>query len=259
MGFGQKIESAIDRMLTALTPQWGKHRIGILVTVIFHLLLAISFLGMKISTRSEYYGSSIEMDFQEEETPTPEKELPTEPVLPPDAYREDLESEAIRNFAVDASEKELNADLADEKNIDAEKLYREANQLKEAMEKNRELFEEAQNVIDEAIPNTPQKEIPKEKIGQYKGPTVVSYYLKGRKALRLPVPSYKCEMGGQVVVTITVAANGRVIHASIDKSKSVNDACIANAAIEAALTSRFTASATQKKQQGSITYLFVPQ
>ena len=35
-------------------------------------------------------------------------------------------------------------------------------------------------------------------------PTVISHYLEGRKARYLPVPSYKCELGGRVVVDIEV-------------------------------------------------------
>ena len=258
MSLDQKIESFIDKMLNSLSFGLSKHKIGILITVVIHLSLLVAFMFMKIHTRKEYYGSVIEMEFEE-----PKEEIaieqPKEVLLPADAINEKYETEAIRNFAVDASEKDLNSDLSDEKNINAEELYGEADRLKQDMQDNKELFEEAQNE-EGLIPNTPQKTIPEEKKAQFKGPTVVSYFLEGRKAMSLPVPSYMCELGGQVVVNIEVLPDGRVGNASIDRANSVNDECITDAAINAAMRSRFTSvSNSLSKQRGSITYLFVPQ
>jgi TonB family protein len=259
MSFAQKIENAIDKLYSFFSSNINQHKVGILSTIVFHLLLVITFLVLKIETRKEYYGSTIEMEFEElvEEEVVVEKKL--EPTLPPDAIDSKFETEAIRNFAVDATQKDLNSELSDEKNIDAEELYKEANEVYERMKQNRELYEQAQKDIEANIPNTPEKTVQKTKEGQYKGPTVASYYLLGRKALWLPIPSYKCENGGQVVVNIIVTPDGRVKDASIDKTNSVVDECINQAAIHAAMASRFTASTTTSNQQGSITYIFVPQ
>lgn len=258
MSFSQKIENAIDTLYTTVNRGVNQHMVGLLGTIVVHLLLIIVFLVLKIETRKEYYGSTIEMEFEEPR----ETELVQEkqdPILPPDALKPEYETEAIRNFAVDATQKDLNAGLNDEKNIDADELYREANQVYERMQQNRQLYEQAQKDIEANIPNTPEKTIPKEKEGQYMGPTVVSYYLLGRKALWLPVPSYKCELGGQVVVNIDVLPDGRVANAIIDRANSVTDECINQAAIQAALSSRFTSTSGGSRQRGSITYLFVPQ
>ncbi len=258
MSFAQKLENAIDRFYAAITEGVSHHKVGLLGTIVVHLLLVIAFLLLKIETRKEYYGSTIEMEFEE----PPQEEVVQQkfdPTLPPDVLRPDYETEAIRNFAVDASQKDLNAGLSDEKNIDADELYREANQVYQRMQQNRQLYEQAQKDIEANIPNTPEKNIPKEKEGQYKGPTVVSYYLLGRKALWLPVPSYKCELGGQVVVNIDVLPDGRVANAIIDRANSVTDECINQAAIQAAMSSRFSSASGGSRQRGSITYLFVPQ
>ena len=76
----------------------------------------------------------------------------------------------------------------------------------------------------------------------------------------LPVPSYKCQFGGQVVVDIEVSPEGKVLSAKIDSKNSLNDECIDEAAIAAAFNSYFTESPNSpSKQKGSITYLFVPQ
>lgn len=258
MSFNQKIEDAIEKLYSTITVGVNHHKIGILSTIAIHLLLIVVFLALKIETRKEYYGSTIEMEFEEprEEEVVQQK---LEPTLPPDALKPEYETEAIRNFAVDASKNDLNAGLSDEKNIDADELYREANQVYERMQQNRQLFEEAQRYIEANIPNIPEKSVPKEKEGQYKGPTVVSYYLLGRKALHLPVPSYKCELGGQVVVNIEVKPDGRVADATIDRMNSVADDCINQAAIQAAMASIFTSISGTARQRGSITYLFVHQ
>jgi predicted ATP-grasp superfamily ATP-dependent carboligase len=44
---------------------------------------------------------------------------------------------------VDASQKDLNPGLSDEKNTDADELYREANRLNAQMQDNKQLYEEA--------------------------------------------------------------------------------------------------------------------
>ncbi|HDP74947.1 MAG TPA: hypothetical protein ENN49_03605 [Bacteroidales bacterium] len=258
MPFAQKIEDAIDRFYTAITVGVNHHKVGILSTIVVHLLLVIVFLVLKIETRKEYYGSTIEIEFEvpQEEEIVQQK---LEPTLPPDALKPEYEAEAIRNFAVDASKTDLNAGLSDEKNIDADELYREANQLYERMQHDRQFYLQSQRNIEANIPYTPEKSVPKSKEGQYKGRTVVSYYLLGRKALHLPVPSYMCELGGQVVVNIEVKPDGRVAVASIDRANPVTDDCINQAAIQAAMASIFTAVSGTARQRGSITYLFVPQ
>jgi TonB family protein len=73
------------------------------------------------------------------------------------------------------------------------------------------------------------------------------------------VPVYLCESGGDVVVNIAVARDGSVTSANVDGKKSAAHPCIREAARQAALLSRFSASDLSKSQQGVITYRFVPQ
>jgi len=201
------------------------------------------------------------VDFESEyEILPPKVETPSEPLLPDDAVDPDKEWESIKNIAVDATREDLNPELIEEKNIDADELYQEAQRVREQMQNNKELWEESLGDEDVNIPNVQEKNTAPTNESAYKGPTVISYFLEGRKALRLPVPAYKCESGGQVVVDIEVDASGRVTKANIDSSNSVVDECINNSAIDAAMASIFTASSQIKsKQTGSITYLFVPQ
>jgi TonB family protein len=201
------------------------------------------------------------VDFDREYAIIPkEEELEPEPLLPRDALDPNYEYEAIRNIALDATKEDLNPGLVDEKKIDADELYPEAQRIREQMLRNRELWEESQGIDELDIPNIEDKTITTLDEGQYKGPTVISYFLEGRKAQYLPVPSYKCELGGRVVVDIEVLRDGTVAKATIDNANSVQDPCMNAAAIEAARASFFTKSPqADARQKGSITYLFVPQ
>ena len=110
---------------------------------------------------------------------------------------------------------------------------------------------------DEPNQPAPEKKTTKEEL--YTGPSVMSYKLDGRRAYSLPVPVYKCETGGTVVVNIVVAQRGNVASAGVDHAKSAADECLHEAAKRAALLSQFSASESLKSQQGTITYRFVAQ
>jgi hypothetical protein len=72
---------------------------------------------------------------------------------------------------------------------------------------------------------------------------------------------YKCEGGGKVSIAIEVTPKGLVSKALVETSETTTiDPCLIEAAISSALASRFSpdASAT-RNQQGTITFLFVPQ
>lgn len=254
-----KFETRLESVATAFFDFWDRHKVGILGTISLNLILAILFFVFELRSRAHLIDTMILVDFDREYEIRQPEEYKAEPLLPADALVPDKEWEAIKNIAVDATREDLNPDLKDEKNIDADDLYQEAQCVREQMQSNRERWEDAQNLEELDVPNIEEKNTAPPDEGQYKGPTVISYYLEGRKALRLPVPSYKCERGGQVVVDIEVLGNGTVAKAAVDATNSVQDECITSSAIRAALASRFTASASMARQRGSITYLFVPQ
>jgi TonB family protein len=240
---------------------WNRHKVGILGTIVLNMIALILLLSLELRSRTHLYETIVMVDFDREYAIIPEEEeLETEPLLPRDALDPNYEYEAIRNIALDATKEDLNPGLVDEKKIDADELYQEAQRIREQMLRNRELWEESQGIDEDDIPNIEDKTITPLDEGQYKGPTVISYFLEGRKARYLPVPSYKCELGGRVVVDIEVLRDGRVAKATIDIANSVQDPCMNAAAMEAARASFFTKSPqADTPQKGSITYLFVPQ
>lgn len=256
-----RFEMWLDLVAHSFFNFWDRHKVGILGTIAVNLLLAILFLVFQLKSRPYLHENTmvlIDFDREYEIAPEPEPEEKQQ-VLPDDAIDPNKEYEAIKNIAVDATKEDLNPGLTDEKNIDADELYREAQRIREQMEQNRQRWEESQSEEAINVPNVEEKIIKTDE-GQYKGPTVISYHLKDRKALRLPVPAYLCENGGKVVVDIEVQRNGSVSNASIDKANSVIDNCMNQAALEAARKSVFTVSdIAPARQKGSITYLFVSQ
>lgn len=258
---GNRFTSKLENIAEQFFAFWDEHKVGILGTIVVHLLIIILFLANKLESNTQLYISTIVVDMKKDYTPETDKiKGSSEGVLPADAIKNDKEVEAIRNFAVDATESDLNPGLTDDKNINASELYNDASRLKEKMDKNKETYEVSQSTVGADIPNTPQKNISSAAEGQYKGPAVISYYLKDRKAIWLPVPAYKCQFGGQVVVDIEVDGFGAVKKANIDEKNSVKDDCINSSAIHAAMESTFTSASTDENhQKGSITYLFVPQ
>jgi hypothetical protein len=256
----------IENLSERIFSYWEQHKVGILGTVSIHLSIAIVLLVVKMKGNPAI-NNNIEVNFNNELLPISEEEqkekekVEQEALAVAELLHRGLEADAIKNVAVDAAaSNELNPTLKDDKGINASDLYQEAGRIKERLSQNKALYEESQLKGQEEIPNTPIKNtIPKDET-KYKGPAVISYFLEGRKAMLLPVPSYKCQFGGQVVVDIEVGRDGKVADAKIDSKNSLNDDCIDAAAIEAAYNSFFTVSTdSPTKQKGSITYLFVPQ
>ena len=256
-----RFELWLDKLAQLVFSVWNRHKVGILGTIALNLVLAILFFVFELKSRPHPRDTMVVLNFDREYEIVPNwKPEASEPILPKDAIDPMTEYEVIRNIAVDATKEDLNPGLKDEKNIDADELYQEAQRIKEQLQQNRQKWEESQTAEAEAIPNVEQKVIPMGDEGQYKGPAVINYYLENRRALRLPVPAYKCEMGGRVVVDIEVQRDGTVSRASIDGENSVIDDCMNRAALEAAQTCRFTVSDNAPERQGgSITYLFVRQ
>ncbi|RPH31324.1 MAG: hypothetical protein EHM93_13965 [Bacteroidales bacterium] len=264
-GIGQSFYLWIENLSDGIFNYFDIHKVGILGTVSIHLLLAIVLLIVKMNFNPTPRVEEIDINFNNELLPITEEQkeqLDKEAYALEKLLHQGLEADAIKNVAVDAAveSNELNPTLQDDKGINASDLYREAGMVKQRLSENKDLYEKSQLAGLEEVPNTPIKNTAPKEEGKFKGPAVISYFLEGRKAMALPVPSYKCQYGGQVVVDIEVSPDGKVLSAKIDSKNSFNDECIDEAAIAAAFNSLFTESPNSpSKQKGSITYLFVPQ
>jgi TonB family protein len=96
---------------------------------------------------------------------------------------------------------------------------------------------------------------------KYSGPTRIYYDLPGRTHTYLPIPIYKCEGAGKVVLTIEVNPKGLVTSATVIPAESTtSDQCLVETAVSTALISRFNPDVkAQKNQTGTLTYHFVAQ
>lgn len=232
---------------------------GLYVTVIVHLAVVIILLlaGLDYSLKQEQsfvldFSKQEELERMQQEVEKLQKEAEMQ-----QAINEKLNSilgqssPSIRNVAVDR------ASLKDDRGTNAEELYKEAERLAKELKTGFEAPDDDHAEITPA--STPEKAKP-EKKQSYGGPSVVSYYLEGRKASKLPIPAYRCMGAGEVTVLITVDPSGTVIAASVDASSSSSDGCLRSYAVRAARLSKFSALAgAPPKQSGNIVYKFIAQ
>ncbi|MDR2801864.1 MAG: hypothetical protein LBB31_01435 [Prevotellaceae bacterium] len=244
-----------------------KHSTGIYGTVIFHLIVAIILISSQIYSYTVDAREAIVLVIPPDEEAfiaaavRPPQTTPTAVSTPADK-REQLSKELDRliaggtpprNVAVDASQR--SQPLRDDRNTNVSQLYGEAREVQQRIDAARR--EAALRQGSDDIVTTPAAPPAKE---SYKGPSVLSYDLGGRKHLSLPVPVYQCFGGGDVTVQIEVNQRGYVTNVSVQVAASVDNTCLYEAAKRAALRSRFTIDANAPaKQTGTIVYRFIPQ
>ena len=236
-----------------------ERRIGFYSTVVFHLVIIIILLASTISNIVAEETSFV-MDFtglEEMEQRVKEEEIKVRA----QQEVEDLlagrlsAAPSYRNVAVDRSSGQ---NLRDDRHKNPTEVYDEARELQRKLDESRRQAMMEQGSDDVAGPNEKEDKKTSE---AYKGPSVISYSLDGRKAFSLPVPVYKCYGGGDMYVQITVNRKGYVVDASIIENSSTSlDACLVKAALDAAKRSRFRASTNAPdKQVGEIVYRFIAQ
>lgn len=231
-------------------------RPGLYITVIFHLTVIIVLLSYQINTQLLKEESFV-LDFSKQEE--------IERRIEEEIFKEDISrrldeliemsrnsGEPVRNIAVDAG-----SALKDDRNTDADELYKEAERLAQDLKSGHAVEEDAREETVE-LPSQNRKEDKEKK--EYTGPSVLSYTLDGRKASHLNIPAYRCNGGGDVTVIITVDPQGRVVNAKVMDEVSSSDQCLRNFAIRAARLSRFNAKTdAPPRQTGEILYRFIAQ
>ena len=255
------IDSFIKRHIRKMKVFFGKRRssedkAGFYITVIFHLTVIIVLLSYQINTQLLKEESFV-LDFSKQEE--------IERRIEEEIFKEDISrrldeliemsrhsGEPVRNIAVDAG-----SALKDDRNTDADELYKEAERLAQELKSGHAVEEDAREETVE-LPSQNRKEDKEKK--EYTGPSVLSYTLDGRKASHLNIPAYRCNGGGDVTVIITVDPQGRVVNAKVMDEVSSSDQCLRNFAIRAARLSRFNAKTdAPPRQTGEILYRFIAQ
>lgn len=87
--------------------------------------------------------------------------------------------------------------------------------------------------------------------------STISFSLVNRKKVDIPIPVYLCEVGGKIVINITVNDKGTVTNTYVNTSSSSSNECLIENAIESAKNSLFSADPSKKEQIGTITFNFI--
>ena len=229
---------------------------GLYLTIIFHLVVIIVLLVYQINTSIKREESFV-LDFskQEEIEQRKKEEIFKKAVskrIEEMLAAAQMSRSEIKNIAVDAG-----SHLKDDRNTDAEQLYKDAERLANELKKGQNAQEDAREETVE-LPSKENKSDEKKK--EYSVPSVVSYNLDGRKASHLKIPAYRCYGCGDVTVIITVDPQGNVIGAKVLDEISSSDSCLRSFAVRAARLSKFSASSSAPaRQNGEILYRFIAQ
>lgn len=232
------------------------HRMGLSVTLIAYLVLMIVFVSSKIvvgrraSTQGMYIDIQTLAELQRERDRLEEEVRRRQEQDP-------IDWKSIRNAA--SNENALNEELKDDRGTDAAAINEAAAEAAERMRANREAYEQGL-AEEQAIRQRNGAEDGTERQDRkLKGRVTVSFSLTNpvRTSRRLVVPAYQCEGGGEVEVQVTVNRAGEVTAAHVEYG---GDACMRETALRAARASLFNIDETAPaRQQGTITYIFIPQ
>ena len=236
-----------------------EHRHGVMGTVIFHLVLAIFLVCVGISRLDSQQRMEIEIDMPEPEIvqQKQEEQEKKEQILRQSADEE--VNEMLRALAVNVVKKnaeppphervkeyieqiqeEIDSDCGGRYRANKNKHYKE-DSIRAQRDKKERMLDSLQSTV-------------------YVGKSSVSYNIKGRYKTYLPIPVYKCEFGGKIVVAVVVNRQGRVVKAEVVDTESNKDDALREVAVDAALKSEFNADEkAPERQAGTITYNFVKQ
>ena len=230
-------------------------------TGIFHLVLAIFLVCVGISRLDSQQRMEIEIDMPEPEIvqQKQEEQKKKEQILQQSADEE--VNEMLRSLAVNEDAVKRNAETQPHERVEEyiEQIQEEIDSDyggRYRANKNKHYKEDSirvQRVKKERMLDSLQSTV-------YVVKSSVSYNIKGRYKTYLPIPVYKCEFGGKIVVAVVVNRQGRVIKAEVVDTESNKDDSLREVAVDAALKSEFNVDEkAPERQTGTITYNFVKQ
>lgn len=239
--------------------EWAyDHRLGLSVVVIAYLVLGIVFFASKIVIGSKPHMQGIYVDLQtlaelEAEKERLEREIEMQRQM-------DLDWSQIRN--VQSNESVSNENLRDDRGTNTSEINESARDIAAGMAANRAAYEagmaEAQSILD--ADRNPSQSTPQQRQDvKHKGGVTVRFEFRDpvRTSRDLVVPAYKCESGGQVVVSVVLNQGGEVISARVS---SGGDERMREEALKAARASLFNIdNSAPARHSGTITYTFIPQ
>ena len=237
-----------------------ENKVALLYTLIFHLVVLIIFIFVKVEGLKNDRELGIELEFEEK---TIEQLLAEEEIDVPAEWLEELmrQRELSSNRAVNLNaEEKLNEDIST-----SDYVKDLLDQIEDARnEEDRDKLEELQAILASAdyVPPSSNEE---EESTVYAGPTTITFEFLdlplNRGKVELTVPVYRCQGSGVVKVEVAVGTDGHVREARVLEPIIGSDrVCFADAALSAALSSQFRIELSgPAKHRAIITYSFVAQ
>jgi len=236
---------------------------AMMATIIIHLTVAVIFVSVKISALKREIAAEIILSIDEE---MPDEDMEKALELAKSDQFQGISPEEMVNIIKNIADKPLDLDPKEYEEMVREEMVRSGLLNERNLIDQQKMAEEAgiEDIIatpEEVKPQvTEKKEKPQEK-GTFRGPTRIFYDLAGRHHVYLPIPIYKCEGAGQVMLAIVVDRSGNVLRAELaSKLSTTRDQCLTETAVEHALKTKFNADqSAPEKQGGYLTFVFVSQ
>ncbi len=233
------------------------HRVGLFITIIIYLIIGIGFFASKIVIGRKVSQQGMYIDLQTVEMLEKERDRLAEEVR---RANQKIDWSKIRNTS--SNENALNENLADDRGTKTAELNSDAEAVEARMRANREAYERGLKDAKRAGERTEEGKSSSDNANsdrKVKGSVTVSFSFKNpvRYSRYLVKPAYRCEGGGEVVVKAVIDRTGKVLSAVV---VSGGDECMRQTSISAAKGSTFDHNSdAPAKQEGTITYIFIPQ
>jgi outer membrane biosynthesis protein TonB len=239
---------------------------GILGAIIIHLIAGIIFMSFQLKSLKNNINRSYIIELEQEPQLQPKENPEKKPETLEKILQDDPEMLNIaKNLASKSDQKINEADYVDkvkEELIKSGKLGKD-NFIDEKKEESSKEGDEklAYNRDSTSGKNNSKPSESQKMASNYKGPTRIYYYLKGRTHTYLPIPIYMCEGSGKIVLSIEVNQRGLVEKAKvITEESTTSDPCLIETATRTALDSRFNPDINSPGiETGTLTYIFVAQ
>ncbi|RUT73155.1 energy transducer TonB family protein [Ancylomarina longa] len=268
---GKSFTNSITRVLrysvVEISGFFQRNRYGVMGTIAFHMLLLIFFLSIHLRTKRTFIESEIYIEIPQELSDQIQKKKEDEIAEALKAKKSEISQsvdELLKSIAVNQNVEKKNADpkqnvrnmianiqknMQDYTSDDAADIDKSGDSNEFQKDSLRSVEEQQKQKLLDSLQNL-----------EYNGASSVYYSLKDRYKVFLPIPVFKCEGEGKIMVEIKVDKSGRVLNASINRGQSIEDDCLFEAALLASRKTRFNVSTNSPIVQiGTITYQFVKQ
>jgi len=234
---------------------------GVIGTLVFHIIILIILLlsGLKINEHSIEKEIIVDFNAAEIKPPAPEKGKNEKPEM-----ASLFQQMSVSNQAVNDASKSSASSTLQPKDPFFDKAYNNeiAAARKLVNDVNKTLARKIPEIGDIKMPvdNTEGKTREEVKQSNFKGKSNIHYSLGDRYHIRLPIPVYLAEGGGEVIVDIVVDRYGGVVGADPRPNPLITDLNIFAYARQAAEKTVFNEDpAAPEKQKGTISYRFLAQ